>query len=214
MTLKWIHENVNEFLSKKDVNDIWKRRIFVHASKKKIPNVQGKSFEDFGISASMATDDFKKSEALYDSDEVYNNLLNNVLLKISVESFEIDYSEPIDMVKEFRETFGLKIKDKPSLITKGEYDLHYKLLREEIEEYMDACEDGDKKEVLDALVDIQYVLLGAVLHHGIKNVFLDAFKEVHASNMSKLENGEVLRREDGKIMKGSGYFKPDLERFI
>lgn len=43
----------------------------------------------------------------------------------------------------------------------------------------------------------------------------DAFDEVHRSNMSKLdENGEPIFREDGKVMKGSNYFKPNLKTIL
>ena len=69
-------------------------------------------------------------------------------------------------------------------------------------------------EISDALVDIAYVLYGMVVHHGLSNVFDEMFQEVHNSNMSKLENGKVLRRTDGKILKGSEFFKPNLKQFL
>ena len=59
-----------------------------------------------------------------------------------------------------------------------------------------------------------YVLSGFIVQHGIDKEFLDMFFEVHKSNMSKLENGKVLKRHDGKIMKGSEYFKPNLKQYL
>ena len=59
-----------------------------------------------------------------------------------------------------------------------------------------------------------YVLSGIVLLHGIQHRVPDMFLEVHNSNMSKLENGKILKRADGKIIKGSEYFKPNLKKFI
>ena len=43
-----------------------------------------------------------------------------------------------------------------------------------------------------------------------------AFEEVQRSNMSKLdEDGKpIVRPEDGKILKGPNYFKPNIEQFI
>lgn len=42
----------------------------------------------------------------------------------------------------------------------------------------------------------------------------DCLREVHRSNLTKLENGKPLKREDGKILKGSGYEKPKLEPIL
>lgn len=54
----------------------------------------------------------------------------------------------------------------------------------------------------------------------IKNIFgreriSEAFRRVHASNMSKLGNdGRPVRREDGKILKGPNYQPPDLSDVV
>jgi predicted HAD superfamily Cof-like phosphohydrolase len=43
----------------------------------------------------------------------------------------------------------------------------------------------------------------------------EIFKEVHASNMSKLgEDGKPIYREDGKVLKGPNFFKPDIKKFF
>jgi len=42
-------------------------------------------------------------------------------------------------------------------------------------------------------------------------LFILAFEIVHASNMSKLDDdGNPVRREDGKVMKGPNYVAPDM----
>jgi len=65
------------------------------------------------------------------------------------------------------------------------------------------------------LADQLYILLGTMLAHGMQNVIAEVFDEVHRSNMSKLgEDGKPIKREDGKILKGPNYFKPDLGKII
>ena len=84
-----------------------------------------------------------------------------------------------------------------------------RFLLEEIEEYIKANESEDLVEILDALCDLQYFLLGQVVIHGLQNVFKQAFSIVHDSNMSKLgSDGKPILREDGKILKGNGYWSP------
>tara|TARA_B100000287_G_C20672582_1_gene793939 strand:- start:4553 stop:4933 length:381 start_codon:yes stop_codon:yes gene_type:complete len=123
-------------------------------------------------------------------------------------------SEKTKMLIKFNKTFGLPVAKKPTLLNSKEYNLKYNLLKEELDEYHQACANDDMLEISDALVDIAYVLYGMVVHHGLSNVFDDMFQEVHNSNMSKLENGKVLRRTDGKILKGSEFFKPNLKQFL
>jgi predicted HAD superfamily Cof-like phosphohydrolase len=68
-------------------------------------------------------------------------------------------------------------------------------------------------EIADALSDIEYVTLGAGHTFGVN---LDAtFDEVQSSNMSKLgADGKPIYREDGKVMKGPNYRKPDLAKVL
>jgi predicted HAD superfamily Cof-like phosphohydrolase len=120
----------------------------------------------------------------------------------------------LNMVSEFNKTYEIPIRKTPSKIHKDEYSLNYRLMLEELDEYLVACEDEDMVEIADAVVDMMYILYGIILRHGLSTVIFDMFEEVHKSNMSKLENGKVLRRTDGKIMKGSEYFKPNLKQFL
>ena len=122
----------------------------------------------------------------------------------------------LEQVQEFHETYGLPVKDSPDISDPKTNKLRVNLLAEEVEELQEALEAGDLVEVLDALTDIQYVLDGAYLSFGLQHVKTAAFEEVQRSNMSKLgEDGKpIVRTEDGKILKGPNYFKPDIAQFI
>ena len=91
--------------------------------------------------------------------------------------------------------------------------LYYKLTREENEEYLDAVIARDMVEVADALTDELYILIGKFRKHGIDSeTAQNLFDEVHRSNMSKLDlDGKPILRIDGKVLKGAGYFKPDIK---
>lgn len=115
---------------------------------------------------------------------------------------------------EFNQAFEIPTLDTPGLGTEELAALRIKLLREEVEEYAQAVADGDLVEVLDALADIGYILAGSVLNHGLHHLYDEAFAEVHRSNMAKLVDGKVLRREDGKVMKPEGWTAPDLARIL
>tara|TARA_B110000503_G_scaffold137324_1_gene221341 strand:- start:585 stop:938 length:354 start_codon:yes stop_codon:yes gene_type:complete len=109
--------------------------------------------------------------------------------------------------------FGQEVYERPSIRDKNVQELRYDLIREELQELRDAFDSEDLVEVADALTDILYVVYGAGHAFGVN---LDAcFLEVHRSNMSKLDKcGKPIYREDGKILKGSGYSPPDLIHII
>ena len=116
-------------------------------------------------------------------------------------------------VKKFMETFGQEVKQSPSFPSEKIQELRIKLIEEEFLELKEAIKSKDIKEVADALTDILYVTYGAGHAFGID---LDGcFDEVQRSNMSKLdENGRPIYNEDGKVLKGPNYFKPNFEKFI
>ena len=113
----------------------------------------------------------------------------------------------------FMRTFGQEVKVKPGLSTVKINDLRINLIDEEIKELKEALKNNDLNEVVDALTDILYVTYGAGHAFGVN---LDkCFEEVQKSNMSKLDdNGKPIYNEDGKVMKGPRYFKPDLSKFL
>ena len=118
-----------------------------------------------------------------------------------------------ERVKKFMETFGQEIKEKASFPNDKITSLRYELIKEELDEFKEAIDKKDIKEVADALTDILYVTYGAGHAFGID---LDkCFEEVQNSNMSKLgDDGKPIYNENGKVMKGPNYFKPNLSKFV
>jgi predicted HAD superfamily Cof-like phosphohydrolase len=118
-----------------------------------------------------------------------------------------------EKVGSFMKTFGQEVKTKSGLSTEKINKLRVSLINEELEEFKEAIKNNDPKEAADALTDILYVTYGAGHAFGIN---LDkCFDEVQKSNMSKLGNdGKPIYNEQGKVMKGPKYFKPDLSKFL
>ncbi len=118
-----------------------------------------------------------------------------------------------ESVRKFMETFGQEVKKKAEFPNDKITSLRYDLIKEELEELKEAIEKKDIKEVADALTDILYVTYGAGHAFGIN---LDkCFAEVQNSNMSKLgDDGKPIYNDNGKVMKGPNYFKPNLNKFV
>ena len=131
-------------------------------------------------------------------------------------SKEITFETIINHVKTFHESFGINNEDEPkSEIGKDVIDLRYKLMREENEEYWEAAKDNDLVEIADALGDQLYILCGTILAHGMQHKIVEVFEEIQKSNMSKLGADEKpIYREDGKVMKGPNYFKPNITKIL
>lgn len=118
-------------------------------------------------------------------------------------------------VEEFHSTFMQENGVTPRLIDAKDSILRYNLMAEENDEYLEACEEGSLVGIADALGDKLYILCGTILKHGMQDVIEKVFDEIHSSNMSKAdENGKAILREDGKILKGPGYFKPNIDQFL
>ena len=121
----------------------------------------------------------------------------------------------IEAVEAFHNAFGQDNGESPRLLSHGDFDLRHSLMKEENDEYLDACHAKDLVEIADALGDQLYILCGTILRHGMQHIIEDVFDEIQASNMSKLgEDGKPVFREDGKILKGPNFFRPDLSKFI
>ena len=158
--------------------------------------------------------------------------------------FEGKYVPFVSEVEEFNALMNKPNNYEPTIPKeKGEWMFVYNFILEELEEYKQACENGDIVEVLDALCDITYVSLGnGAMLHGLKDKVWEAYQEVQASNLSKAckteeeaqktvevrsaEQGEkchyekvdnkfiVYRTRDRKVMKNINYFRPDLLQFF
>ena len=149
----------------------------------------------------------------------------------------------VNEVEEFNDLMSKPNNYTPIIPEKKEWQFVYDFVLEELEEYKQACEQGNIVEVLDALCDIAYVSLGnGTMLHGLKDKIWPAYQEVQASNMSKTcttqeeavrtveirskEQGEpchweqvgdmyiVYRTRDRKVMKSLTYFRPDLRQFF
>jgi predicted HAD superfamily Cof-like phosphohydrolase len=131
----------------------------------------------------------------------------------------------LNQLEKFQTAFNSTYNEEPTLLTDNEWLLRHELLNEELTEYFIACENGDKVGILDALVDIEYVLKGTIVSHGMQNVFNEAFKRVHENNMSKLVDGKPLINEVGtehydpsksigKVLKPKGYKPVDLSDLV
>jgi len=122
----------------------------------------------------------------------------------------------IEAVKAFHKAFKLDYREtqKADLGFKKN-QLRFELMKEENEEYLEAANNSDLVEVADALGDMLYILCGTIIEHGLHHKIEDVFNEIQRSNMSKLgENGEPIYREDGKVLKGPNYFKPNITKIL
>ncbi len=122
----------------------------------------------------------------------------------------------LNHVEKFHDTFGIPNEYTPKATISNELiGLRFKLMAEENEEYLEAAKNGDLVEVADALGDMMYILCGTILSHGMQHKIEEVFEEIQRSNMSKLgEDGKPIYREDGKVLKGPNYFKPNIAKII
>jgi predicted HAD superfamily Cof-like phosphohydrolase len=149
----------------------------------------------------------------------------------------------VDEVEEFNDLMNKPNNYEPTIPEEKEWKFVYNFILEELEEYREACEQGDIIGILDALCDITYVSLGnGTMLHGLKDKIWDAYQEVQRSNLSKacsseeeaeqtvkqrsIEQNEpchyeragdkyiVFRSSDRKVMKNINYIKPNLKQFF
>ena len=122
----------------------------------------------------------------------------------------------LNSVKEFHTAFEIGYSEIPRAdLGDAKNMLRYNLMKEENEEYLEAVQNKDLVEVADALGDMLYILCGTIIEHGLQYKIEEVFDEIQRSNMSKLgEDGRPVYREDGKVLKGPNYFKPDFSKII
>ena len=156
---------------------------------------------------------------------------------------EDNYVSFVSEVEQFNQLMNKPNNYEPTIPGKKDWQFVIDFVKEELEEYEQACKNGDIVEILDALCDIAYVSIGnGTMLHGLKDKIWPAYQEVQASNLSKAcqsqdearltvekrskEQGEachweevsdmyiVYRTRDRKVMKSINYFRPDLEKFF
>lgn len=88
-----------------------------------------------------------------------------------------------EQVRQFHRKYKFPAPDAPTI---GELPLRlnrFQLMREELEEYLDACDEADLVKVADAIADLAYTVVGTAVAHGLD--LQPLFAEVHRSNMTK-----------------------------
>jgi len=122
----------------------------------------------------------------------------------------------IAAVHQFHTAFKLGIKNTPTANIGADRNLlRFNLMKEENEEYLEAAQNNDLVEVADALGDMLYILCGTIIEHGMQDKIEEVFNEIQRSNMSKLgADGKPIYREDGKVLKGPNYFKPNIKAIL
>ena len=122
----------------------------------------------------------------------------------------------IKSVQEFHKAFKIGYRDSLKAdLGLAKNTLRFDLMKEENEEYLEAANNNDMVEVADALGDMLYILCGTIIEHGMQDKIEAVFEEIQRSNMSKLgEDGQPIYREDGKVLKGPHYFKPNIQEIL
>ncbi|USD24257.1 nucleoside triphosphate pyrophosphohydrolase family protein [Flagellimonas marinaquae] len=122
----------------------------------------------------------------------------------------------IKAVELFHNSFGLGVSQQPKANLGEEKNLlRFSLMDEENREYLEAANNNDLVEVADALGDMLYILCGTILEHGMQYKIEEVFEEIQRSNMSKLgADGKPIYREDGKVLKGPNYTRPDIQTIM
>ena len=147
---------------------------------------------------------------------------------------EREGDDPEALVRRFHHVYGLPVQTDGASLERESLDMRMSLIAEEFSELVGAvygkaaraeiessyrravaADDGarDTVETADALADLIYVIYGMALETGIDLAAVLA--EVQRSNMSKLgADGKPVYREDGKVLKGPGYFPPNVEAVL
>jgi NTP pyrophosphatase (non-canonical NTP hydrolase) len=139
------------------------------------------------------------------------------LYKYPLPTSEKTMTEQTD-VRVFMESCGQVVNTTPidledcSDTELAQAELYLNLIDEEFGELADACADLDMVEIADACGDLIWVILGLCNTLGIP--MARVWHEIRDSNMSKVVDGKVIRREDGKILKPDTFFPPNIERAL
>jgi len=153
-------------------------------------------------------------ESAYDPEQYLREILAYYLRPLRAKVIAAQKPDlATQLVTEFHETYNQPVRTTPTLDV-PEKRLRLALIEEEVRELRDAILWDDLTEVYDALLDIIWVCHGALLTFGLP--FREGIEEVARSNRSKLgEDGKPIYREsDGKVLKGPGFFPPDLKGII
>lgn len=118
-------------------------------------------------------------------------------------------NESQKMVQHFHDETGSYVRTRPGVPPTEIYRQRFRLIEEELEEYLEAAQQGDLVEMADAIGDMLYVVYGAAVECGLN--MEPIFREIHRSNMSKLP---VTKNAVGKVMKPAWFSPPSLGPLI
>lgn len=115
-------------------------------------------------------------------------------------------------VAHFMKAGGQLVPDSPQMPTKEAQDRRISLIEEEFTELQKAYREEDIEEIVDAGIDLAIVALGAALDAAPAQAVLLCLRAVLQANEAKVdpETGELVLREDGKILKPEGWQAPDI----
>lgn len=121
-------------------------------------------------------------------------------------------------VNEFQTKFAVPMKPEPALLDVDTMEFRMEFLQEELDELDVAYEKGDLAAVVDALIDLEYVLKGTILMMGLGHKWPELWAEVHKTNMAKVRVGTDLagskRKNSLDVVKPPGWKPPDLKRIL
>lgn len=111
--------------------------------------------------------------------------------------------EPLDyqgMVEEFMTVSGQVVNKLPTELTTDLSKLRYALFIEEVEELRAAIEAGDRVEMLDAVCDINYILLGTAATVG-ENVNEEIITYLKMNATAKLPQPDFVKNHIPDMLK-------------
>jgi len=118
-------------------------------------------------------------------------------------------------LKEFHHAFKSFWQDTPQVVDEETRELRVTLMEEELHEVVMAMREEPLENIAKELADLLYVVYGTIGAYGLSDRMEQIFDEVHRSNMSKLgPDGQLLQREDGKVLKGPEYAPADVKSIV
>ncbi len=113
----------------------------------------------------------------------------------------------LKLVEKFHRKFRTPVLEKPSLISRDRAEFRFKLMKEEVEEYLRGVENDNLENIAKELADILYAVYGTVLEHGLQDKMEEIFLENHRSQMSK-------EYHQYKMIKGDDFKEANIKKIL